>query len=68
MADEWKCRYISASSEKTEAVDTLRWGQSLSESWVPLENLKYAIEDVSLTKAPACKRKAQSAFYEGEVN
>lgn len=64
----FKCHYITSSSEKTEAAETLRRVQSLSESSAPLENLKYAIEDVSPTKALAYRRKAPSAFFAGEVN
>lgn len=48
--------------EKTQAVKIQRWGQSLSESRAPQASLKYAIEDVSPTKALAYKKKAQSAF------
>lgn len=48
--------------EKTQAVKIQRWGQSLSESRASRASLKYAIEDVSPTKALAYKKKAPSAF------
>lgn len=54
--------HLRLHEEKTWTVEILRWGQSLSESRAPRASLKYAIEDVSLTKALAYKKKAPSAF------
>lgn len=54
--------HLCLHEEKTQAAEILRWGQSLSESRAPRTNLKYAIEDVSLTKALAYKKKAPSGF------
>lgn len=54
--------HLRLHEEKTRAVEIQRQGQSLSESRAPRASLKYAIEDVSLTKALAYKKKAPSAF------